>query len=184
MLLQIYAKTDAEVAAPLAFIAGDRQSDGIFNLWSIAANVTVRSLRALMKHGLISGEAEDRLAAEWKHHMGIRTPDMHNNILTLSGGNQQKTLFARALGSEAKIILMDDPMRGVDIGTKLEVYEMIAKEAKAGRTFIWYTTEMEELQYCDRAYVFRNGAISAILSREDLTEEKILQASFAESSAA
>jgi ribose transport system ATP-binding protein len=97
MLLQIYAKTDAEVAAPLAFIAGDRQSDGIFNLWSIAANVTVRSLRALMKHGLISGEAEDRMAAEWKHHMGIRTPDMHNNILTLSGGNQPKTLFARAL---------------------------------------------------------------------------------------
>ena len=184
MLLQIYARTDAEVAAPLAFIAGDRQSDGIFNLWSIASNVTIRSLRALTKHGLIAAEAEDRLAAEWKQRMGIRTLDMNNNILTLSGGNQQKALFARALGSEAKIILMDDPMRGVDIGTKLEVYEMIAKEAKAGRTFIWYTTEMEELRYCDRAYVFRNGAISANLNREDLTEEKILHASFAESSAA
>jgi len=184
MLLQIYAKAEVEVTAPLAFIAGDRQSDGIFNLWSIAENVTVRSLRALKKHGLISSDAEDGLAAEWKKRMGIRTPDMHNNILTLSGGNQQKALFARALGSEAKIILMDDPMRGVDIGTKLEVYEMIAQEARAGRTFIWYTTEMEELQYCDRAYVFRNGAISATLSREDLTEEKILHASFAESSAA
>ena len=56
-------------------------------------------------------------------------------------------------------------MRGVDIGTKLEVYEMIAREAKRGRTFIWYTTEMEELQYCDRAYVFRNGAISASSER-------------------
>jgi len=75
-------------------------------------------------------------------------------------------------------------MRGVDIGTKLEVYEMIALEAKRGRTFIWYTTEIEELQYCDRAYVFRNGAISANLNQNDLTEEKILQASFAESSAA
>ena len=62
--------------------------------------------------------------------------------------------------------------------------EMIAREAKRGRTFIWYTTEIEELQYCDRAYVFRNGAISANLSHNDLTEEKILQASFAESSAA
>ena len=184
MLLQIFSRADAEVAAPVAFIAGDRQSDGIFNLWSIASNVTIRSLSALLKRGLIASEGEDQLAAEWKKRMGIRTSDMNNNILTLSGGNQQKTLFARALGSEARIILMDDPMRGVDIGTKLEVYEMIAQEAKAGRTFIWYTTEMEELQYCDRAYVFRNGAISASLEHEDLTEEKILQASFAESSAA
>ena len=184
MLLQIFSRADAEVAAPVAFIAGDRQSDGIFNLWSIASNVTIRSLSALLKRGLIASEGEDQLAAEWKKRMGIRTSDMNNNILTLSGGNQQKTLFARALGSEARIILMDDPMRGVDIGTKLEVYEMIAQEAKLGRTFIWYTTEMEELQYCDRAYVFRNGAISASLEHEDLTEEKILQASFAESSAA
>lgn len=184
MLLQVFSRSDAEVAAPVAFIAGDRQSDGIFNLWSIASNVTIRSLRSLLKRGLISGEGEDRLATEWKKRMGIRTSDMNNNILTLSGGNQQKTLFARALGSEARIILMDDPMRGVDIGTKLEVYEMIAREAKLGRTFIWYTTEMEELQYCDRAYVFRNGAISASLEHKDLTEEKILQASFAESSAA
>ena len=184
ILLQLFSGTEAQVNAPVAFIAGDRQSDGIFNLWSIASNVTVRSLRSLLKRGLIDNERENQLAAEWKKRMGIRTPDMNNNILTLSGGNQQKTLFARALGSEATIILMDDPMRGVDIGTKLEVYEMIAREAKAGRTFIWYTTEMEELQYCDRAYVFRNGAISASLSRGDLTEEKILQASFAESSAA
>ena len=184
MLLQIFSRVDAEVAAPVAFIAGDRQSDGIFNLWSIASNVTIRSLRSLLKRGLIASEGEDRLAAEWKKRMGIRTSDMNNNILTLSGGNQQKTLFARALGSEARIILRDDPMRGVDIGTKLEVYEMIALEAKAGRTFIWYTTEMEELQYCDRAYVFLNGAISASLDHDDLTEEKILQASFAESSAA
>ena len=184
MLLQVFSRADAEVAAPVAFIAGDRQSDGIFNLWSIASNVTIRSLRSLLKRGFIASEGEDRLAAEWKKRMGIRTSDMNNNILTLSGGNQQKTLFARALGSEARIILMDDPMRGVDIGTKLEVYDMIAREAKLGRTFIWYTTEMEELQYCDRAYVFRNGAISASLEHEDLTEEKILQASFAESSAA
>jgi ribose transport system ATP-binding protein len=184
MLLQIFSQADAKATEPLAFIAGDRQSDGIFNLWSIAFNVTIRSLRSLVKHGLIASEGENRLAAEWKNRMGIRTPDMNNNILTLSGGNQQKTLFARALASEAEIILMDDPMRGVDIGTKLEVYEMIAREARNGRTFIWYTTEMEELQYCDRAYVFRNGAIAASLDHDDLTEEKILQASFAESSAA
>ena len=110
----------------------------------------------------------------------IRTPDLHNNILSLSGGNQQKALFARALGSDAKILLMDDPMRGVDVGTKLEVYELIRSEATTGRTFLWYTTEMEELENCDHVYVFRNGRIVADLRRDDLSEERVIQSSFEE----
>ena len=74
-------------------------------------------------------------------------------------------------------------MRGVDIGTKQEVYAMIQAESEKGRTFIWYTTEIEELTHCDRAYVFRNGAIVAALGADDLTEEKVLEASFAEHAA-
>ena len=183
MLLQIYERRQATVKGALAFIAGDRQSDGVFNLWSIGRNITVRSLAALRRGGLIDLSAEARLAEEWKTKMAIRTPDVGNNILTLSGGNQQKALFARALASDASIILMDDPMRGVDIGTKQEVYAMIRAEAEKGRTFIWYTTEIEELTHCDRAYVFRNGAIAASLDAADLTEEKVLQASFAEHAA-
>jgi len=180
MLLQIYARQASDVQGEVAYIPGDRQSDGIFNLWSIAQNTTVRSLKALRRNGLIDGAAEARLAEDWKQRIGIRTPDMANNILTLSGGNQQKALFARALASDAAIILMDDPMRGVDIGTKLEVYGMIQDEARKGRTFIWYTTEIEELTHCSRAYVFRNGAISASLAGSDLKEERVLEASFAE----
>jgi ribose transport system ATP-binding protein len=183
MLLQIYAREHADVNGPVAFIAGDRQADGIFTLWSIGRNITVRSLKALRNSGLIDPAREERLADEWKQRIAIRTPDVGNNILTLSGGNQQKTLFARALASDAAIILMDDPMRGVDVGTKREVYGMIRKEAEEGRTFLWYTTEIEELSHCDRAYVFRNGAIAASLGAGDLSEEKVLQASFAESAA-
>jgi ribose transport system ATP-binding protein len=183
MLLRLFSRDGAEVKGPTAFIAGDRQSDGIFNLWSIGRNITVRSLRALLRHGLIDGTVEAVLANKWKERFTIRTPDVNNNILTLSGGNQQKALFARALASDAAIVLMDDPMRGVDIGTKLEVYGMIREQADAGRTFIWYTTEIEELTHCDRAYVFRNGAISAGLDRGELSEERVLQASFAESAA-
>jgi ribose transport system ATP-binding protein len=183
MLLQIYERRQAEVTGALSFIAGDRQSDGVFNLWSIGRNITTRSLAALRKGGFIDLAAEERLAEEWKVRMAIRTPDVDNNILTLSGGNQQKALFARALASDAAIILMDDPMRGVDIGTKQEVYAMIRAEAEKGRTFIWYTTEIEELTHCDRAYVFRDGAIVAALGADDLTEEKVLEASFAEHAA-
>ncbi|MGC5083524.1 ATP-binding cassette domain-containing protein, partial [Escherichia coli] len=79
--------------------------------------------------------------------------DLANNILSLSGGNQQKVLFARALSSDAELILMDDPMRGVDFGTKVDMYRLIRAEAARGRSFVWYTTENDELEYCDATYV-------------------------------
>lgn len=180
ILLQLFSKHQATVKGPTAFIAGDRLSDGIFNLWSIGRNTTIRSLAALRKFGLIDLVKEKSLENDWKTRMAIRTPDVDNNILTLSGGNQQKALFARALASDASIILMDDPMRGVDVGTKQDVYGMIRTQAEEGRTFIWYTTEIDELAHCDRAYVFHNGHISAELSGQDITEENVLKASFSE----
>ncbi|TPJ67508.1 sugar ABC transporter ATP-binding protein [Mesorhizobium sp. B2-7-1] len=172
------AKAGIEVTAPVALVAGDRQSDGIFSQWSIAQNIGIRSLARLRSGLLISPQREAELAEFWKQKIGIRTPDMNNNIFSLSGGNQQKALFARALGSDAEIVLMDDPMRGVDIGTKLEVYDLVREEAAKGRTFLWYTTETEELDNCDHVYVFKNGRIVANLRRDELTEEKIIQSSF------
>ena len=162
----------------MAMVAGDRQTDGIFPLWSIARNISIGSMRGLLHFGLVDREAEARVAAEWRQRIGIVTPDMDNPILSLSGGNQQKALFARALASAAEIILMDDPMRGVDIGTKQEVYAMIRDEAAKGRTFLWYTTEMDELDHCDHVYVFRDGRIVADLPGDQLTEDKVLHASF------
>ena len=183
MLLAVYAAAgrrgqDIEVTAPVALIAGDRQNDGIFPLWSIASNIGIRSIAKLRRGLLLSPEAEMKMAEDWRGKIGIRTPDVRNNVLSLSGGNQQKVLFARALGSDAKIVLMDDPMRGVDVGTKAEVYELIRAEAAAGRTFLWYTTETDELANCDHTYIFRNGRIVADLGRGELSEEKIIQSSF------
>jgi ribose transport system ATP-binding protein len=169
-----------QVSDPVALVAGDRQSDGIFPLWSIAENIGIRSIASLRRGLFISTELEDRFAERWRQRINIHTLNLHNNILSLSGGNQQKALFARALGSEAKIVLMDDPMRGVDIGTKLEVYNLIRAEANAGRTFLWYTTEMEELENCDHVYVFRNSRIVADLRRGELSEERVIQSSFEE----
>jgi ribose transport system ATP-binding protein len=183
LLLAIFAGTSRgrrriEVTAPVAFVAGDRQSDGVFPLWPIAENISIRSLNRLRSGILLSPSRERAFAADWRRKMDIRTPDVGHNILSLSGGNQQKALFARALASDARIVLMDDPMRGVDIGTKREVYAMIAAEARAGRTFLWYTTETDELRHCDHTYVFRNGRIVADLGRGELTEEKVIQSSF------
>jgi ribose transport system ATP-binding protein len=169
-----------KVTDPVALVAGDRQTDGIFPLWPITQNIGIRSIASLHRGFLISPELENRFAESWRKRINIRTLDMRNNILSLSGGNQQKALFARALGSEAKIVLMDDPMRGVDISTKLEVYDLIRSEANAGRTFLWYTTEMEELENCDHVYVFRNRRIVADLRRGELNEERVIQSSFEE----
>ena len=169
-----------EVTAPVAVVAGDRQSDGVFPLWSILENISVRSLADLSKHLLISQEKQQTLGETWRRRLGIRTPDIGNSILSLSGGNQQKALFARALASEAGIILMDDPMRGVDIATKIEVYDIIRDEAAKGRTFIWYTTEFEELENCDRVYVLRNGTITAALDRDEVSEQTVIHSSFGE----
>ena len=175
-----HARAGATVSAPVALVAGDRQSDGVFPGWSIAHNIGVRSLKRLRSGPLLSSRLEQELADAWRERIKIRTPDVHNNILSLSGGNQQKALFARALASDARIMLMDDPMRGVDFNTKLEVYDLIRAEAQKGRTFLWYTTEVDELKNCDRAYVFRNGAIVAELARDELNEEQVIHSSFAD----
>jgi ribose transport system ATP-binding protein len=168
----------------LAFVAGDRGLNGIFPLWSILKNLSIASLGEFSSRNMVDGGREERLGESWKKRIEIRTPDMGNPILSLSGGNQQKVLFARALATTAGAVLMDDPMRGVDIGTKQEVYEIIRSEAANGRTFIWYSTEMDEIRLCDRVYVFREGAIVAELVGDKITEKNVLAASFSEGAAA
>lgn len=183
MLVRIFeasqgARGPIIVGEPAVFVAGDRQTDGIFPLWSVSQNIFVSSLKRLTKGLAIDFAQAEEESQQWKKRLSIRTPDVQSNILSLSGGNQQKALFARALGAEAPIVLMDDPMRGVDVGTKQEVYEILSQEAAKGRALIWYTTETDELKHCDRVYVFREGKIVAKLSGNELTETNILSHSF------
>jgi ribose transport system ATP-binding protein len=166
-----------------AFVAGDRHVDGNLPLWSILRNMTITLLPDLTRGALIRDREEEAVGQTWRERIEIRTNDLSNPILSLSGGNQQKVLFARALATRAPVVLMDDPMRGVDIGTKQEVYAMLRSEADKGRTFVWYSTEMDEVCQCDRVYVFREGRIVAELKGSEVTEERVLAASFAEQAA-
>jgi ribose transport system ATP-binding protein len=183
LLRRLHARLSSGWWAPasprVAYVAGDRQLDGVFPLWSIRRNLTLSALRALTRRGLVDRGAETQAAEDWRARIGIRSPDLSLGILSLSGGNQQKVLFARALLAEAPVVLMDDPMRGVDVGTKREVYGIIRAEAEAGRTFVWYSTEIEEMSLCDRVYVFREGEAVAELVGDAITEGAILAASFA-----
>jgi ribose transport system ATP-binding protein len=161
-----------------AFVAGDRHVDGNLGMWSILRNISVTLLPDITRFGLVRKDKERNVGRTWRERIGIRTDNLDNPILSLSGGNQQKVLFSRALGTRSPVILMDDPMRGVDIGTKQEVYAMLRAEAEKGRTFIWYSTETDEICQCDRVYVFREGRIVAELVGDNIREEAILAASF------
>ena len=167
------------VAGSVAYVSGDRQSEGVFPLWSVALNITIGRIRALARWGLLSARAEAALAEEWRERLAIRTPGIEGPITSLSGGNQQKVLVARAFAAEADIILFDDPLRGVDVGTKRELYRHVRRAADSGRAFLWYTTENAELVNCDRVYVFYRGAITDEIDGAELTEERVIRASFA-----
>ncbi|MGA2639542.1 MAG: sugar ABC transporter ATP-binding protein [Spirochaetia bacterium] len=169
---------DYRIKGPTTFIPGDRQSDGIFPVWSIAKNMTVQVYERVRKFLLIDPGKEKAVADKWKAAIEIRTDSVTRGILSLSGGNQQKVLFARCLESSSPLVLMDDPTRGVDVGTKEEIYRLIIEESQKGRSFVWYTTEMSELKYCDRIYVFKSGEILAELAGDKATEEDILKSSF------
>jgi ribose transport system ATP-binding protein len=168
------------VTGSAAYVSGDRQREGIFPLWSIASNITIASVRSLSRGSFINPAKEQRLAEAWRKKINIRSKSVLQSILSLSGGNRQKALVARAFATDAEIILFDDPTRGVDFDTKRELYSQIDSAARSGRCFVWYTTETDELFLCDRIYVFHEGKVVDSLVRSELSEERLLQASFHE----
>ena len=99
----------------------------------------------------------------------------------LSGGNQQKVIVARAFASTADLVLLDDPFRGVDVHTKTDLYALIREEAAHGRSVVWYSSENAEMAHCDRVYVLRAGRVVAELTGAEISEERIIAVSFAES---
>lgn len=174
------ARAGIDVAGSVAYVSGDREKEGVFPLWSVGRNLTVALLPRLSRRGLIDSRRERQVAEEWRERINIRTPDVGQPMLSLSGGNQQKVLVARAFATEADIVLFDDPLRGVDVGTKNELFRHVRAQASQGHTFLWYTTENDELYYCDRIYIFYSGRLTDCIAREDLSESRLLQASFAE----
>lgn len=166
-----------EVNGRRAYVPGDRQTSGIFPLWSVAENLTVSAARQLSVGGVISATRERLLASEWIQRLnvkgGARAP-----ITSLSGGNQQKVLVARAFATDAPLVLLDDPFRGVDVKTKNELYALMRIEASRGRSIVWYSTENGEMAHCDRVYVFRSGHIVSELTSEEISEDRIIADSF------
>ncbi len=160
-----------------SYVPGDRQTSGILPLWSVAENLTISALAAVSRFGVVDGRAKRELARRWISALRVRG-EAGTPITALSGGNQQKVLVARAFASDARLVLLDDPFRGVDVATKNELYALMKAEAAAGRAVVWYSTENGEMAHCERVYVFRSGRIVSELAGETNTEERIIADSF------
>ena len=163
---------------PAAFVAGDRQKEGIFPLWDVLSNIALGRMTGRAAHSRIDNADDHMVAQVSADQLRLDASRFRSPILELSGGNQQKALVARALVGEAPIVLLDDPTRGVDIATKQDFYTILHDLAAGGRSIIWHTTEDSELVHADRVLVFAGGRIVADLSGTDITPANILTASF------
>lgn len=166
-------------SVPTAYVSGDRQREGIFSLWPVSANISIGRIAGRRGWSAVSPAAERAAVRPHAERIDLQAERFDANILELSGGNQQKALAARALATDAQVLLLDDPTRGVDIGTKHKFYDVARDCADAGKLVVWHTTEDAEFVECDRVLVMAEGRITAELVGDEISEERVLAAAFA-----
>ncbi|WHH59383.1 ATP-binding cassette domain-containing protein [Petroclostridium sp. X23] len=170
-----------KVNGKAAYVAGDRKKEGIFPLWSIAENTVISNISDGPLFKIFSAKFIDEIVDKWNGRLKTKCNSSEDLITSLSGGNQQKVLIARAMCVDADIILLDDPTRGVDVGTKLELYEVFRNAAKEGKLVIWRTSDDAELEYCTRLCVLNRGSIVGEFGHEELEHSSILKLAFQQS---
>jgi ABC-type sugar transport system ATPase subunit len=159
----------------IAMCPEDRKDEGIVAGRSVGENLTVSILHRLKKWGMIDRKVEDAIIEESIISLNIRTPSSKKNIVELSGGNQQKVIVARCLATKPKVLILDEPTKGIDVGAKFEIFKIICSLAKEGLGIIVISSDLPEvIGLCDRILVMSRGEITGELLREEATEEKIL----------
>lgn len=172
----------------LAYVTEDRKGNGLVTSNSIKHNLTLSRIEFVSKRGIIDQDLEGILAREQKEQLDIKAPTVEQFVGNLSGGNQQKVLLGKWIFAKPDILLMDEPTRGVDVGAKYEIYQIINQLALEGKAVLMISSELPELLgMCDRIYVMNEGRLIAEFSREEASQEVImaciLQASKGEISA-
>ena len=141
---------------------------------SIDHNVALASLRRLQHLGLLRRASERQLAAEWARRLQLKFSSLANNVSTLSGGNQQKVVLRKWLARHHKLLIIDEPTRGIDVGTKAEVHRLLSELAGQGLAILMISSELPEvLGMSDRVLVMNGGRMSAMLSREQATPDAV-----------
>ena len=154
----------------------DRKKTGVILDMSICANTTMASMKKFTKMGLINRHREREVAEAQKVDLNTKAPDVETLVGNLSGGNQQKVVLAKWLSMNPRVIIFDEPTRGIDVGAKSEIYNLMHKLVAKGVAIIMISSDMEEvLGLSDRIAVMHNGEISGFLSREEFSEENVMQ---------
>ena len=173
------------VALGLSLVPEGRKTAGILPRHSIRRNLTLSSLAAVARGPFVSPSREAAAMARYRQDLGIRMDRDRLPITTLSGGNQQKVLIGRALMTEPRLLLLDEPTHGVDVGAKADIYAIIRAQARAGRTVLVASSETEEIMtLCDRAAVLSKGRVAGVLSRAAMSEAAMLDLAFQRHSSA
>jgi len=159
----------------VALLPEDRRRDGLILPRSVRENITLASIRRFLRHGLLMVRRERNEVQKYVRQLDIRIPSLNSAVQNLSGGNKQKVVLAKWLCCQVKVLIFDEPTRGIDVGAKVEVHRLMNQLVEEGMGIIMISSELPEiLGMCDRIIVMREGHVVSHLHRQEATQEKIL----------
>jgi ribose transport system ATP-binding protein len=172
--LKIKTPYDA-IRQGIGFLTEVRKGEGLFLDFSLRENISRPTIRSLSRYGVIKDQAERDFAEGYLKSLSVRHSSMDQPAKSLSGGNQQNAVLAMRLGTQPKVLILDEPTRGVDVGAKKEIYLIMNELAAAGVAIIMVCSDLPEiLGMSDRDYVMREGKMSGMLTRQEATQESIM----------
>ena len=170
----------ASIDAGVGFLTEDRKQQGLMLQRSVTENITLTSLDETSRVGVLDLGAERKLARKMVEKLRIRAASLDSEVVNLSGGNQQKVILARWLAAKCRVLLFDEPTRGIDVGAKAEIYELIGELVERGVAVVLISSEMPELLgLSDRIAVMHEGALQGVLPRTEATQERIMELALA-----
>ncbi|WP_421617580.1 sugar ABC transporter ATP-binding protein [Brevibacillus sp. TJ4] len=159
----------------IAYVTENRKEEGLFLIKSVQYNVTIKILHEFMRFFQVNAKYEDRVTQEYINDLSIKTPGAGQTVGNLSGGNQQKVLISRWLATKPKVLILDEPTRGVDVGAKAEIYAIMNRLVQEGVSIIMVSSELPEvINMSDRIAVMCQGKIQTILNRDRFSQETIM----------
>ena len=177
--VNIKSPSDA-IRLGFGYVTEERKTNGYVWVLSIRENLTLASLDQITERKFIQKEKEKELAQQMFDRLEVKAPSMETMVVNLSGGNQQKVVVGKWLLSQPRILFIDEPTKGIDVGTKSEIYKMINELTRSGVSIVMVSSDMPELvSMSDRCLVLSNGRVTAELEGEDITQENIMRAAIA-----
>ncbi len=174
---RVHVKSPAEaIGKGIALAPEDRKLQALVLALAIRENIALPNLGRLSRFGFVRRREERALADRYIQALSVRTPSMEQKVINLSGGNQQKVVLAKWLALNPKVLIVDEPTRGIDIGAKAEVHSLLSQLAAQGVAILMISSELPEiLGMSDRIYVMREGKITGVLDRSEATEERVME---------